>query len=103
MKCRRAHAWALFALTLAPLIACAPPPKPLPFPISLEDATLIAAVKTAILNDPGIGALRIDVRAAQGVVTLSGTVRSREEETTAIELARKVQGVREVKSELRIP
>jgi len=68
---------------------------------AMEDATITARVKTALLNDQTIGATKIDVTTASGVVTLSGTVRSRADEARAIELARQTAGVKDVKSTLR--
>jgi hyperosmotically inducible periplasmic protein len=59
-------------------------------------------VKTALLNDPQVGGLKIDVDTTQGVVTISGTVKSRAEETRAIELARQTPGVKDVKSTLQV-
>ena len=69
---------------------------------TIDDATITTRVKTALLNDPVVGGLRIDVDTFKGVVTLSGRVRTREDEARAIELARKVGGVADVKSSLLI-
>jgi len=69
---------------------------------SIDDATLSTHVKTALLNEPSITVTRIDVDTSQGVVTLSGVVKSKEEEQLAIDTARKVSGVRDVKSALKI-
>jgi hyperosmotically inducible protein len=69
---------------------------------TIDDATITTRVKTAILNDPVVGGLRIDVDTFKGVVTLSGGVKSRQEEQTAIALARKVPGVVDVKSTLQV-
>jgi hyperosmotically inducible protein len=69
---------------------------------TIDDATVSTRVKTALLNDPVVGGLRIDVDTFKGVVTLSGRVRTREDEAKAIELARKVGGVADVKSSLLI-
>ena len=69
---------------------------------SVDDATITAQVKTALLNDPVVGGLKIDVDTFKGVVTLSGGVKSRQEEQTAIALARKVHGVTNVKSTLQV-
>lgn len=68
---------------------------------AMEDATITARVKTALLNDPQISATKIDVTTADGVVTLTGTVRSEAEAARAIDLARQVGGVKDVKSTLR--
>jgi osmotically-inducible protein OsmY len=67
-----------------------------------DDATIATRVKIALLNDPQVGPLRLDARTFQGVVTLSGTVKSQAEADTAIAVARKVPGAREVRSELKI-
>ncbi len=66
-----------------------------------DDLTITTRVKTALVNDPGISAT-IDVQTAQGVVTLSGKVKSKDEENKAISLARTVKGVTDVKSKLEI-
>ena len=69
---------------------------------TIDDATITAQVKTALLNDPAVGGLKIDVDTFKGVVTLSGGVKTRQEEQTAIALARKVAGVTDVKSTLQV-
>lgn len=69
---------------------------------TIDDATITTRVKTAFINDPLVGALRIDVDTFKGVVTLSGAVKSKEEETKAITLARSIKGVTDVKSTLQI-
>jgi osmotically-inducible protein OsmY len=70
---------------------------------AMDDATITTRVKTVLLNDPQVAATKIDVSTAGGIVTLSGTVKSKTDETRAIELARQVTGVREVKSTLVVP
>lgn len=69
---------------------------------TIDDATISTRVKTALLNAPNVSATHIDVETAQGVVTLSGTVKSADEEQQAIQTARKINGVRDVKSRLQI-
>jgi hyperosmotically inducible protein len=69
---------------------------------TIDDAGITAQVKTALLNDPEVGGLRIDVDTSKGLVTLSGIVKSKEEEVKAIAIARKVQGVRDVRSTLQV-
>jgi hyperosmotically inducible periplasmic protein len=69
---------------------------------TIDDATITTRVKTALLNDPVVGGLRIDVDTFKGVVTLSGRVKTKEEEAQAIALARKISGVTDVKSTLQI-
>jgi osmotically-inducible protein OsmY len=69
---------------------------------TIDDATITTRVKTSLLNDPDVGGLRIDVDTFKGVVTLSGRVKTKEEEAKAVALARKIGGVTEVKSSLQI-
>jgi hyperosmotically inducible periplasmic protein len=69
---------------------------------TIDDAGITAQVKTALLNDPDVGGLRIDVDTSKGLVTLSGVVKSKNEEAKAIAIARKVDGVKDVKSTLQV-
>jgi osmotically-inducible protein OsmY len=69
---------------------------------TIDDATITTRVKTALLNDPDVGGLRIDVDTFKGVVTLSGAVKSEAERDKAITLARRISGVTDVKSTLQI-
>jgi hyperosmotically inducible periplasmic protein len=69
---------------------------------TIDDAAITAQVKTSLLNDPDVGGLRIDVDTSKGLVTLSGIVKSKEEEAKAIAIARRVEGVRDVRSTLQI-
>jgi hyperosmotically inducible periplasmic protein len=69
---------------------------------TIDDATITTRVKTAFINDPVVGALRIDVDTFKGVVTLSGAVKTKEEEQKAITVARTIKGVTDVKSTLQI-
>jgi osmotically-inducible protein OsmY len=55
---------------------------------AIDDTTITTRVKTAMLNDPAVGGLSIDVDTFKGVVTLSGRVRTQAEKDQAIALAR---------------
>ena len=67
-----------------------------------DDATVTTRVKTALLNEPGVNATAINVATSDGVVTLSGQVKSNDEEQKAIATARRIPGLRDVKSELKV-
>jgi hyperosmotically inducible periplasmic protein len=69
---------------------------------AMDDTTITTRVKTVLLNDPQVAATKIDVSTAGGVVTLSGSVKSKAEEARAIELTRQITGVRDVKSTLLV-
>ena len=63
---------AILALVLAaPLAGCGKSVSE-----TIDDATITTRVKTAFVNDPVVGALRIDVDTFTGLVTLSGSVKS---------------------------
>jgi hyperosmotically inducible protein len=68
----------------------------------MDDATITARVKTVLLNDPQISATKVDVSTTDGIVTVSGTVKSQAEAARAVELAKQVTGVRDVKSALQV-
>ena len=69
---------------------------------TIDDATITTRVKTALLNDPDVGGLRIDVDTFKGVVTLSGAVKTAVERDKAIAIARRIGGVTDVKSTLQV-
>ena len=71
-------------------------------PHVIEDAQLGARVKTALVNDAQLGVRVIEVRVTRGVVTLSGVVGSAAESARAVEIARTVLDVAEVRSLLAI-
>ena len=92
------RSWVLALLIAAPLTAgCGKTVSE-----ALDDTTITTRVKTAMLNDPAVGGLRIDVDTFKSVVTLTGRVKSQAEHDQAVALARRVNGVSEVKDSLQI-
>ena len=69
---------------------------------TIDDTTITTRVKTAMLNDPAVGGLGIDVDTYKGVVTLSGRVKSQAEHDQAVALAHRIDGVTEVKDALQV-
>jgi osmotically-inducible protein OsmY len=67
-----------------------------------DDSGVSTRVRTALLNDPSVAAGDISVTAANGVVTLSGRVRTAAERDRAVALARQTSGVSDVRSELAV-
>jgi osmotically-inducible protein OsmY len=68
-----------------------------------NDAALTAKVKSAIATDVGARtAAAINIETYRGVVQLTGFVNSREQATKAEDAAKKVDGVRSVKNDVRI-
>jgi osmotically-inducible protein OsmY len=66
------------------------------------NATLTAAVKTKFLADTDVSGLRIDVDSNNGVVTLTGTVRTAAEKKKAIAIAKDTDGVKSVVDRLKV-
>jgi hyperosmotically inducible protein len=69
---------------------------------TVDDATITTRVKTALINAPDVAALSIDVDTFKGVVTLSGRVKTQDEATRAMGVARGIDGVKDVKSALQV-
>jgi osmotically-inducible protein OsmY len=69
---------------------------------TIDDASITTRVKTGMLNDAAVGGLAIDVDTFKGVVTLSGRVNSQAEKNQALAIARRTQGVVEVKDALQV-
>ena len=69
----------------------------------VDDAALVARVKAAIASDAGLkDAGRINVNTYRGVVQLAGFVDSPEEARRAVEAAKKVQGVKDLRNDLAV-
>ena len=96
---QRRNAWLLAALVVLPLLvsACGKTVGE-----TIDDATITTRVKTALLNDPQVAGLKIDVDTTKGIVTMSGIVKSPAEAERAVQLARQTDGVRDVKSTLQV-
>ena len=68
-----------------------------------DDAAVTAKVKSAIATDAGARtAGAVNVETYRGVVQLTGFVDSEDQATRAVSAAKKVQGVRSVKNDIRI-
>jgi hyperosmotically inducible protein len=63
---------------------------------ALGDGALTAKIKAKMALDDTVKALNLDVDTVDGVVTLSGKLRSRAERDRALALARETDGVRQV-------
>jgi osmotically-inducible protein OsmY len=67
-----------------------------------SDARITAAIKLKLAGDPDLSAVQIHVSTTDALVTLSGRVKSPDFMDKAINLAKSVDGVREVKSTLQV-
>jgi hyperosmotically inducible periplasmic protein len=69
---------------------------------AVTDAALTTAVKSKLLVDPTVGGLKIDVDTRDGVVTLTGNVATSKEESEALQIARRTDGVKRVEDKLKV-
>ncbi|MBV9957704.1 MAG: BON domain-containing protein [Acidobacteria bacterium] len=67
-----------------------------------SDETLVQNVKAKLSADPRLGSQAITVTAAEGVVTLAGTVNSAADKASAEQLAKGVEGVKSVTNTLMV-
>jgi hyperosmotically inducible protein len=68
----------------------------------IDDATITAGVKLKFAKDDLVRAYKIDVDTKDGMVTLTGTVKSEAEAKRAIALAESEEGVKRVSSVLQV-
>jgi hyperosmotically inducible protein len=68
----------------------------------IDDSTITAKVKAALVANPDTKARDVDVTTSHGVVQLSGFVDTNEERDAAAEVARSVTGVRSVDNGLQL-
>jgi hyperosmotically inducible protein len=67
---------------------------------TIDDAAITAKVKTALLAEKGVNGTSIDVDTSQGRVTLSGRVPDQSQVERAAQVARGVEGVKDVDNRL---
>ena len=67
---------------------------------AVGDAAITGSVKTALIAEPNLSALKIDVDTKNGVVTLNGTVDNADQKSRAVSIARGVSGVSSVNDNL---
>ena len=69
---------------------------------TISDSGITISVKSRLLDDPDVKGLKIDVDTRDGVVFLTGSVRSDVEKEKAVQLAKETKGVRDVQSNLTL-
>lgn len=91
----------LAALILA-LAGCASTPSTESTGQYIDDSMITTKVKTAILNEPSLKVMQINVETFKGTVQLSGFVKSPQDVITAEQVARGVNGVKLVRNDLLV-
>jgi hyperosmotically inducible protein len=66
----------------------------------VDDAAITTKVKTALMAEPGLRSLEINVDTRDNVVTLNGTVDSQEKKQRAMQIAQGIDGVKSVADNL---
>jgi osmotically-inducible protein OsmY len=89
----------LFSVIAIGLAGCASKPGQNNF---FDDAMVTTRVKKAIFDEPALKVTDVSVTTENGVVSLSGSVKNRSERAKAADVARRVEGVKLVKNELKI-
>ena len=89
---------ALLATAVLGLAGCASPGGTSFF----DDASTTMKVKKAIYDDPSLKVMDISVSTVDGVVSLTGTVKNRGQGVKAVQVARKVEGVKRVSNQLSV-
>ena len=68
----------------------------------LDDTAITTKVKAAIFNEPTLKSMEINVETFKGRVQLSGFVSTQANASAAVNVARGVTGVRDVKDDMRL-
>jgi osmotically-inducible protein OsmY len=100
MNTRKISQWLVTIAAALALAACAATPKQEGTGEYFDDTVLTTKVKSVLLNDPSVSGLAVNVETFKGVVQLSGFVKTAAERAKAVELARAVSGVKEVKNDI---
>lgn len=80
--------------------ACASTDKSSSFGEYVDDTTITARVKTALLQDKEVSGLAINVETFKGTVQLSGFAKTRSERALAHQIAHETPGVKAVKNDI---
>jgi osmotically-inducible protein OsmY len=83
-------------------LGCASKSEPQSPGAYMGDSWVTTKVKTAILNEPSLKVLQINVETYKGEVQLSGFVDNAASKAKAAEIARSVEGVSAVKNDLQL-
>jgi hyperosmotically inducible periplasmic protein len=68
----------------------------------IDDAAITAQVKTALVQDPEVSGLAINVETFKGTVQLSGFANTERERQRAGALARSVEGVQSIQNAIQL-
>jgi osmotically-inducible protein OsmY len=101
MKKRLARLTVAALMTFA-IVACSTMPTQQPTGQAIDDGIVTAKVKAKLTEDPVTKAHQISVETFKGTVQLSGFVETSQARERALQLAKDVDGVKQVKDALEI-
>jgi hypothetical protein len=103
-KVSRILAVLFVALAMGSVLGCASTDTRERQPVGeyIDDSVITAKVKAAIAGDPDVSVLEVSVETYDGVVQLSGFVSNQAQANRAVEIARGVSGVKNVRNDMRI-
>ena len=84
------------------IVGCAGGPQSESFGEHIDDSVITTKVKSALLSDPEVSGMDINVTTFKGRVQLNGLVNGAQQIEQAAQLARQVGGVRAVENNLSI-
>jgi osmotically-inducible protein OsmY len=90
------------SILIVALAACAPTAKREGTGEFVDDSLITTKVKAALAADPDVKATEVKVETFKGTVQLSGFVESRTSIQKAVDIARRVSGVRDVKNDMTV-
>jgi osmotically-inducible protein OsmY len=90
------------ALTLLVIVSCASTPTQEGTAEYIDDSVLTTKVNAAILGEPTLSSVEINVVTFKGDVQLSGFVSSSADIAKAVKVAKNVIGVKSVKNDMRL-
>lgn len=102
MKHLKRIATVFIAVMLAAIVGCAGTPSREGTGEYVDDTVITTKVKAAIFNESTLKSAEINVETFKGVVQLSGFVSSQANIYKAVELARSVGGVTNVRNDMRL-
>jgi len=92
----------ILAMTLITVVGCASTSRHEGTGEYVDDSVITTKVKAMLFDEPNLRSGQVNVETFKGVVQLSGFVSSRADMDKAIEVARKVSGVKSVKNDMRL-
>ncbi|MFZ1179914.1 MAG: BON domain-containing protein [Herbaspirillum sp.] len=100
MTISRRFAAFFFALFMLALAGCAATGQQASTGQIIDDSVITAKVKAAIFEEPSLKSLQISVETFKGIVQLSGFIDSSAASLKTTEVARGVEGVKDVRNSL---